>query len=67
MLFRSLKKKQETSTAFDLNWKNVEQYSDPVIRYHALGSKADKDAKELLESLEDLENGVFTWIKSLWT
>lgn len=58
---------QKKNEAFFNNWSEIEKWG-PELRYRPIGSVEERknEAEAYLNALEDVENGVFTWVQSLW-
>lgn len=56
--------KKENEDLFE-NWSLVTNWSTD-FRYTRVGTNKKEDVKEIIEALEDPEDGVFTWIRAKW-
>ena len=50
---------------FKTNWSIVTSWSE-VNRYKAIGTSSREDVEDILNALEDRNDGVLTWIKRRW-
>jgi HEPN domain-containing protein len=54
-----------TNSSLLANWTLLTKWTEE-LRYLPIGSSSKKDAKDIINALEDPKDGVFTWIKKRW-
>ncbi len=64
-LKEQLSQKLSTEPQFLANWDLVTPWSE-TFRYRPIGSATQANALDVIEALEDINYGIFTWIKKRW-
>lgn len=64
-LKKELEEKQDKKEDFYTYWSLLTDWSVDA-RYEPVGSNEKQNAQEIIEALEDPEEGVFTWLKMKW-
>lgn len=64
-LSKKLDIKKLANQEFDKNWSLIKSW-DETIRYKPIGNKQLSEATATIKAIEDVNDGVLTWIKSTW-
>jgi len=54
-----------TNSDFKTNWSLIITWSEE-FRYRPTGTHSQKDVEDLIEAIENPNNGILTWIKKRW-
>lgn len=54
-----------TNLNFKTNWSLATNWSE-AFRYKPIGSSSQSDVNDIINALEDPNNGILTWIKKRW-
>ena len=50
---------------FKINWALIQSWNE-AFRYLPVGTRNKNEIEDLINAIEDPENGIFTWIKKRW-
>lgn len=64
-LYNKFDTELNTNNDFKINWSLIKTWSEE-FRYQPKGSNSKNDVKDLIEAIEDTNNGILTWIKRRW-
>ncbi len=64
-LHRKFEQAKMNNPNFLNNWAVISDWSEQ-FRYNPLGTSSEQLAREVIDALEDRNDGVFTWLKRHW-
>ena len=64
-LQRTLDNELNTNINFKTNWSLVTSWSE-TFRYKPIGTSAQSDIEDIINALQDPNDGILTWIKKRW-
>ena len=64
-LEKKLDKEKAKNPVLEVNWSLVTTWSEQ-LRYNPIGTSKRQNAIDMINALEDQNNGVFIWIKKRW-
>lgn len=64
-LQKTLDNELNSNVDFKTNWSLVTSWTE-AFRYNPIGSSSQTDVQDIINALQDRNDGIFTWIKKRW-
>jgi hypothetical protein len=64
-LQNQLDNERNTNFNFNTNWSLINNWSE-TIRYKTIGTSTQVDVEDIINALQDPNDGILTWIKKRW-